>query len=144
MMAGITSKDTRPELVVRKSLWHEGIRYRLHRKNMPGRPDLVLPKHKAVIFIHGCFWHQHDCHLFKWPSTRPDFWKTKLERNVIRDCKVQDELLNQGWRCLIIWECSLKGKNKLPRDEMVKRVIEWLHSDNNKMTIRGRNAELSK
>ena len=82
MMSGIKSKNTKPELIIRKALFKKGFRFKLHDKSLPGKPDLVLPKYDAVIFIHGCFWHQHNCHLFKWPSTRPEFWETKIHRNV--------------------------------------------------------------
>ena len=85
MMAGIRGKDTRPELVLRTALHRRGFRYRLHRRDLPGTPDLVFPGRKAVIFVHGCFWHGHDCHLFHWPQTRADFWRGKIGGNIARD-----------------------------------------------------------
>lgn len=126
MMAGIRAKDTKPEMIVRKALHHVGFRYRLHVKDLPGKPDLVLPKYKAVIFVNGCFWHGHDCHLFKMPSTRREFWKDKIHRNHERDLEVQGRLLESGWRRLIIWECALKGRSKLDFSILIQTVAAWL------------------
>lgn len=141
MMAGIKNKNTKPELIVRKALHATGFRYSLHDKNLPGKPDLVFPKYKAVIFIHGCFWHQHNCHLFKWPKTRSEFWKTKITGNVERDRRQIEELKNQGWRVLIIWECRLKGKLKDPLETLISDVKTWLLHGNNFMEIPWRPAE---
>ncbi len=105
-MSGIRGKNTKPELLIRSELHKAGFRYRLHRKDLPGRPDLVFSRHRAVLFVHGCFWHQHDCHLFKWPSTRPEFWREKIEGNLERDRKQYAELQNAGWRIATIWECA--------------------------------------
>jgi len=138
MMAGIRSKDTKPEIIIRKALHARGFRYRLHSKNIPGKPDLVLKKYNAVIFIHGCFWHRHDCHLFKWPSTRKEFWKKKIEGNVERDRKNRKLLQEQGWRIATIWECALKGKTKLDPDVFVDRLSEWILSGGDSITIEGR------
>ena len=85
MMSGIRYKDTKPEIIIRKALHAKGFRYSLHNNKLPGKPDIVLPKYNAIIFIHGCFWHQHNCHLFKWPSTRPEFWQNKISGNKERD-----------------------------------------------------------
>jgi len=105
MMAGIKGKNTKPEVAIRKALFSKGYRYRLHKKSLPGKPDLVLAKYNTVIFIHGCFWHRHGCHLFKWPSTRPEFWKDKINGNKARDLKHFKELSELKWRVLVIWEC---------------------------------------
>lgn len=129
MMAGIKGKDTKPELVVRKALHKLGFRYSLHSKTLPGKPDLVFRKYNAVIFVHGCFWHQHNCILFKWPSSRREFWRAKLERNVQVDTKALAALLQSGKRVAIIWECALKGKKKLPFEEMIRTVSDWLLSE---------------
>lgn len=136
-MSGIRGKDTKPELTVRKGLYAKGFRYRLHYKRLPGKPDIVLPKYHAVVFIHGCFWHGHDCHLFKWPSSRPEFWKTKISRNKEKDSEVMDELGKLGWRVMIIWECSLKGKGRRPLDEVIERASNWILKGSGKSQIRG-------
>lgn len=135
-MAGIRGKNTRPEIVIRKALHRQGFRFRLHEKSLPGKPDLVLPKYRAVIFVHGCFWHGHDCHLFKWPSSRPDFWRTKIEGNKANDEKALQALRQDGWRSLTIWECALKGKTKKPLDEVIETASEWLKSGEAEMEIR--------
>lgn len=109
MMAGIRGKDTEPELALRRSLHALGFRYRLHVKGIPGKPDLVLPKYKAVIFVHGCFWHRHPgCRYATTPSTRPDFWAAKFDANVARDKAVQTVLVQKGWRVATVWECALR------------------------------------
>lgn len=106
MMAGIRGKDTKPEMLVRRALHKAGFRYRLHVKDLPGRPDIVLPKYRTVIFVHGCFWHGHDCKHFKWPKTRAEFWRKKIEGNVTRDRIAVSELERRGWRVITIWECD--------------------------------------
>nr|WP_232897359.1 very short patch repair endonuclease [Pontibaca salina] len=109
MMAGIKGKDTKPELVLRRALHARGFRYRLHSKNVPGRPDLVFSKHHAIVFVHGCFWHRHEgCRYTTTPSTRPEFWLTKFDANVARDRSVHDQLLDAGWRVATVWECALR------------------------------------
>lgn len=109
MMSGIRGRDTRPEMMVRKFLHARGYRFRLHRKDLPGRPDIVLPRFRTCIFIHGCFWHHHEgCRFAVLPKTRADFWAQKLRGNVERDRRAQEELARTGWRVLIIWECELK------------------------------------
>ncbi|MCI4671517.1 MAG: very short patch repair endonuclease [Bacteroidia bacterium] len=137
MMAGIKGKDTKPEVVIRKALHKKGFRYRLHLKALPGKPDLVLKKYKAVIFIHGCFWHLHDCHLFKWPSTRPKFWKEKISRNKFRDEEQIKALISTNWRVLLIWECAFKGKNKLPFHKIIEKTSTWIRSEVQFQEIQG-------
>jgi len=111
MMAGIRGKDTKPEMAVRRALFAAGFRFRLHRRDLPGAPDVVLPGRRIAVFIHGCFWHMHEgCSHAKLPATRPDFWKAKLEGNVERDQRAVEELLAQGWRVLVVWECATKEK----------------------------------
>lgn len=107
MMSGIRGKDTRPEMVVRQYLHRHGFRYRLHDRQLPGHPDIVLPKYKTVVFVHGCFWHKHDCQNFVWPKTRKEFWAEKIMGNVARDLHNEKKLLDQGWRVLVVWECSV-------------------------------------
>ena len=108
MMSGIKGKNTKPEMIVRKALHKAGYRYRLHDKRLPGKPDIVLPKYKTVIFVHGCFWHHHDCKYFKWPKTRPEFWRTKIEGNVERDKKAYAKLQRLGWKVVVVWECDIR------------------------------------
>ena len=139
MMAGIRNKDTRGELLIRKSLHALGFRYQLHRKDLPGKPDLVFPKFRAVIFINGCFWHAHNCYLFKWPSTRPEFWQKKISSNKTRDAKNIDECSALGWKVLIIWECALKGKTKRSLNEVINTTQNWLLYDSQNAQIEGRN-----
>jgi DNA mismatch endonuclease (patch repair protein) len=137
MMAGIKGKNTKPELVMRSGLHALGFRYRLHVKNLPGKPDMVFPKHNAVLFIHGCFWHGHDCYLFKWPSSRIDFWTTKINRNKEIDQISIEKLRNAGWRVGIIWECSLKGKFRLPLASVIEECAQWLLSEHDILEIKG-------
>ncbi|WP_127651336.1 very short patch repair endonuclease [Pseudomonas koreensis] len=114
MMSMIKSKNTKPEMIVR-SMCHElGFRYRLHRKDLPGSPDLVFPKHRLCIFVHGCFWHRHPgCKYAYTPKSRPDFWLPKLAKNVERDLQVQERLKALGWKVVIVWECHTKDREIL-------------------------------
>jgi DNA mismatch endonuclease (patch repair protein) len=107
-MSQIHSKNTKPELIVRKYLWAQGYRYRLHRKDLPGKPDIVLPKYHAIIFVHGCFWHRHNCRFASTPATRKEFWEKKLNGNVERDKRNIQELIRLNWRILVLWECEIK------------------------------------
>jgi len=108
-MSRIKNRDTKPELIVRKQLHSMGYRFRLHKKNLPGNPDIVLPKYKTIIFVHGCFWHRHkSCQYAYNPKSRVDFWQNKFFQNVKRDRKVLNELLTLGWRVMVIWECETK------------------------------------
>lgn len=129
-MAGIQAKNTKPEIKIRKALFQIGYRYRIHDNKLPGKPDLVFPKYNAVIFVHGCFWHAHDCHLFKWPSTRKEFWHTKIAGNKERDKKHLKSLLSSKWRVMTIWECSLKGKHQLSFEKIIQETDQWLQSSN--------------
>lgn len=127
MMSGIRCKNTRPEMLIRSRLHKNGFRYRLHDRKLPGKPDIILKKYRAVIFIHGCFWHKHECHLFKWPQTRPEFWRNKINRNFSNDQKAVAALRNSGWRVCIVWECTLKGK-KSDLDAVIAKITAWLAS----------------
>jgi DNA mismatch endonuclease, patch repair protein len=138
MMSGIRGTNTRPELFIRSQLHRRGYRYVLHDKRLPGKPDLVFPSRRAVIFVHGCFWHCHDCHLFKWPSSRMAFWKNKITRNKTNDLKHADALLSQGWRVLTIWECALKGRTRRPPEVIIEAAERWLQSDRVRGVILGR------
>lgn len=115
-MGNIRSKDTSPEIIVRKLTHSLGYRYRLHRKDLPGKPDIVFSNRKKIIFIHGCFWHQHDdpsCKIARIPKSRTEYWVPKLQRNIERDREHQAQLLSMGWRMLVIWECEVKDLEKL-------------------------------
>ncbi len=136
-MASISAKNTKPELLLRKALHRNGLRYRLHGKGLPGKPDLVFRKFNAVVFVNGCFWHGHDCPLFRLPATNRDYWETKIKTNRVRDAKNRDLLLEQNWRVLIVWECSTRGKGRLEFEKLIADVTNWLKSDDKYLEIRG-------
>jgi len=126
MMSGIRHKDTAPELLVRRSLHAQGFRFRLHVAGLPGRPDIILPKHRAAILVHGCFWHRHPgCRFATVPATRPEFWAKKFQRNVERDRQSERDLRQLGWRVATLWECGVRKFD----DEALSRLAEWLRSD---------------
>ena len=125
-MAGIRSKDTKPEKLIRSKLHQRGFRFRVSPRGVYGSPDIVLPRYSAVIFVHGCFWHSHECHLFRLPGTRPEFWRAKLARNRERDVAVHDVLESEGWRQLVVWECALKGSGRLDPDDVADRIGRWI------------------
>lgn len=138
MMSGIRGKNTRPEMLIRKGLFALGLRYRVHGKGLPGRPDLVFHKYKSVVFVDGCFWHGHDCPLFKWPSSNVDFWRNKILRNRELDRVNSKSLKSQGWRIFRIWECALKGPSKRPLEEVVTRTASWIRTGAPSNELRGR------
>ena len=118
-MSAIKSKNTKPEIAVRKLLHSMGYRFRLHRKDLPGSPDIVLPKYKKVIFVHGCFWHRHkNCKYASIPKTRQEFWNKKFKTNIERDLEIQDKIKNLDWRSVVIWECETKNMENL-RDKII-------------------------
>lgn len=125
-MSGIGGKNTKPELLVRKALFAAGFRFRLHRKDLPGRPDVVLPGRRVVVFVHGCFWHAHQgCPYAKTPATRREFWEAKLAANVERDRCTREALLSAGWRVLVVWECATRSSGVRERlSELLTRWIE--------------------
>jgi DNA mismatch endonuclease (patch repair protein) len=135
MMAGIRGKDTRPEMLLRSGLHAMGWRYRLHGRDIAGRPDLVFPGRRALIFANGCFWHGHDCHLFKWPKTRPEFWRTKIESNIERDRRVLTRLETEGWRVAEVWECTLKGRERFPLEAVLAACDAFLRGDESYCSI---------
>lgn len=127
MMSGIRGKNTRPEIIVRKSLFAAGYRFRLHRKDLPGAPDIVLPSRKVAVFVNGCFWHMHaKCQYSKLPSTRLAFWQQKLEANVARDQKSIDALVRSGWRVLTVWECITR--NAATMETLQESLARWIES----------------
>lgn len=137
MMSGIKGTNTRPELFIRKELHARGFRFRLHSSAVVGKPDLILPRYNATIFVHGCFWHRHNCHLFKLPETRQDFWEQKLESNRQRDERVRKTLLANEWRVLTLWECSVRGRTRLNSKELIDRIEKWITGRNKELEIRG-------
>ncbi|MFG1292896.1 very short patch repair endonuclease [Xanthobacter versatilis] len=125
MMSGIRGKNTKPELALRRALHARGFRFRLHSGKVYGRPDLFLPKHRAAVFVHGCFWHRHEgCRYATVPATRSEFWGTKFDANVARDNAVRTRLLEGGWRVATVWECALRKPERL--NNVVRIFEEWL------------------
>lgn len=137
-MSGIRGRDTGPERLIRGALHRLGFRFRLHAKSVPGRPDLVLPRYGAAVFVHGCFWHGHDCSLFHLPGRRRSFWRAKIGRNAERDAEVAVQLEQQGWRQLTIWECAFRGPGRIGVEETVRRAARWITSRRTRGEIRGK------
>lgn len=132
IMSKISSKNTKPEIILRKALFEKGFRYRINYKKLPGSPDIVLPKYKTVIFVHGCFWHAHsDCKDGHLPKTNVEFWRNKINSNVERDKKVTKQLMNLGWNILVVWECEIKKKNM---DSLIEKVENILSQNISKHT----------
>jgi DNA mismatch endonuclease (patch repair protein) len=128
-MSRVRSSNTKPELLVRKGLHARGLRFRLHRRDLPGRPDIVFASRRAAVFVHGCFWHGHDCPLFKVPSTRTDFWVRKISANSKRDAAVLASLKSLSWRTIVIWECALRGPIKLSFDHLLDRTQNFIEGN---------------
>ena len=140
MMSGIRGKNTKPELALRRALHGRGFRFRLHSGTVPGRPDLVLRKHRAVVFVHGCFWHRHEgCRFATSPSTRPEFWQAKFEANIARDSAVRRALLDEGWRVATVWECALRKPAQVTA--ATDRLSFWLLSTRDQIEIGGPDAD---
>jgi DNA mismatch endonuclease, patch repair protein len=123
-MAQIKGENTNPEIIIRKFLFSQGYRYRIHYNKLPGKPDVVFPLKNIALFINGCFWHKHDCNNFKWPKSNYDFWKKKITGNVKRDNKNYNAITQQGWKYFVIWECEIKSQ----KNELFKRIIAFLES----------------
>lgn len=134
MMSGIRGKNTKPEMLIRAQLHRRGFRFRLHVRELPGKPDIVFPRYHAVIFVHGCFWHGHNCSYFKWPTTRPDFWREKIERNRSNDLKAWQALQEMGWRVGIVWECAIRRTGKDVED-VTRHISDWICGDKPSMEI---------
>jgi len=127
-MSRIRGRDTRPELAVRKALHASGLRYRIHVRELPGRPDFVFPKYRVAVFVNGCFWHGHRCALFKTPATRTDFWLSKIERTCARDRENAAALLRSGWRIVTVWECALKGRARIAVSDVILSCERFIRS----------------
>jgi DNA mismatch endonuclease (patch repair protein) len=137
-MSRIRDRDTGPELLLRKALHRSGLRYRLHVRTLPGRPDIVLQKYHAVFQVHGCFWHGHNCPMFKTPGTRPEFWIKKIDENRRRDQRTFRQLRDDGWRIATVWECSLRGPARRTPDEVARLCRSFLSSKRSDVEISGR------
>nr|WP_318653932.1 very short patch repair endonuclease [Pseudomonas sp. MWU12-2029] len=141
MMSGIKGKNTKPEVSIRKALHARGFRYRMHVNDLPGKPDLVLPKYKAVVFVHGCFWHGHSCRYFKAPKTRTAFWIDKIQKNRDRDELQVNALLASGWRVLLIWECAVRSAAKGRLPVLMDQIVGWLENGEKYMQIQEKTTE---
>ncbi|MCG9703215.1 DNA mismatch endonuclease Vsr [Vibrio natriegens] len=137
-MRAIKSRDTKPEMMLRRLLYQNGYRYRVSSPNLPGKPDIWIAKWNTAIFVNGCFWHMHSCEMFKLPGTRTDFWLEKLEGNRKRDREKIQELNSLGIRVLVIWECSLRGRAKLTPEILLSLVKTFLLTDNPVAEISGK------
>jgi len=127
IMSMVGQKNTGPEIKLRKALHRLGLRYRLHDNKLPGSPDIIFPRYKAVLFVHGCFWHRHTCKATTTPGNNQAFWLKKFDNNVARDRRDVETLLTKGWRVAIVWECVLKGKRgQLPERMVANIILEWL------------------
>jgi len=123
-MSQIKAKNTKPEMIVRRWLWRNGYRYKLHRKDLPGKPDIVFAGRRKVIFVNGCFWHKHYCSYFKWPKSNVELWRRKIEGNVHRDANNFIALTADGWNYLVVWECEIKEKNLEPLWDRIKEFLD--------------------
>jgi len=138
IMAAIRGKDTGPEMKIRSLLHRAGFRFRLHARELPGRPDIVFPRHHAVIFVHGCFWHGHDCPAFRRAGTNKEFWDAKIQGNRDRDERTRTALIKLGWRVAVVWECGISGPSRLKDEILARRIGAWLLSNRRSLDIRGR------
>ena len=137
IMARIKNKNTKIELLVRKALYSRGFRYRIHVGDFAGKPDLAFKKYNALVFIHGCFWHGHDCSLFRLPKTNTEFWEKKIQRNKEKD--MQNTLINlsKGLRQLVVWECSIRGKDNDSFQKVIQKIESWILSNRKEMQVKG-------
>jgi DNA mismatch endonuclease, patch repair protein len=136
-MSRVRGRDTKPELLLRRGLHAAGFRFRLHATDLPGRPDIVFPRYRAAILVHGCFWHGHDCPLFKMPATRRKFWSSKISGNRERDKRTTAALLANGWRILTVWECTLRGPGRQPLPGVIDRCATFIRGKKKRATLRG-------
>ena len=136
-MRRIRGKDTKPELALRSALHRLGLRFRLHRTDLPGKPDIVFPSKKVVIDVRGCFWHKHDCNDFHWPSENQAFWRDKINSTANRDRRNEDRLAALGYRVAIVWECALRRKPDKEIDRIARQCARWLHSKARTIDVSG-------
>lgn len=133
MMSGIRGRNTQPEMALRKALHHLGFRYRLHGRKLPGRPDIVFPRYRAIVFVHGCFWHRHQgCPYCTTPSSNAEFWASKFAESTGRDVRNVERLRSEGWRIAIVWECFMRGN---PADKVAADVAQWLRSESPELEL---------
>lgn len=128
VMSHIRGKNTKPEMIIRSGLHKLGYRFRLHHKKLPGKPDIVLPRYNVIILVNGCFWHGHNCPLFRLPGTRTSFWKKKIEDTRLRDSKNITEYKKLGWRVLVVWECAIRGKDDTELASLINKCDRWIQS----------------
>ena len=138
IMSSVGQKDTGPETLLRSALHKAGLRYRLHDRRLPGSPDLVFPRYRAVIFVHGCYWHSHGCYKSTVPKSRREFWEDKFRANLERDERNISLLRELGWRVMVVWECALIGKHALPLNEVTKQIRGWLIGQENCEQVSGK------
>jgi DNA mismatch endonuclease, patch repair protein len=136
-MSRIRSKDTKPEMQMRRGLHAAGLRYRLHAPSLPGTPDIVFPRYRAVLLIHGCFWHGHNCVLFKIPATRAEFWAKKIAGNRARDERTAEALKDAGWRVLTVWECTLRGPVRRPLEAVINSCVAFIKGNTSQADLSG-------
>lgn len=129
IMSRVKSRNTYPEVFVRSVLCRAGYRYRLHKKNIPGSPDIVMKSRGRIVFVNGCFWHGHDCHETRLPKSNRKFWRDKIKRNKARDIRNLTECRQLGWSCLVVWECALRGKGRLSEERLTREIITWLERE---------------
>ncbi len=139
----VKSKNTKLEVAIRSGLHRSGFRFRLHVKELPGKPDIVLKKYNAAIFVNGCFWHGHDCEIYRPPSTNTDYWKEKIANTQHRDLLNKTTLTLNDWKVLTIWECSLRGKNKLSDCELMRNIVDWIRFGIGNAEVRGKHTATS-
>ncbi len=135
MMSGIRGRNTKPEKLIRSMLHRQGFRFRLNVRSLPGTPDIVLPRYRTVILVHGCFWHGHECPLFRLPATRTEFWQKKIHGNRLNDQKVRANLISSGWRVGIVWECAVRGKGRNLED-VSRQISDWMRSSARLLEVR--------
>lgn len=136
-MASVRQRDTSPERIIRSLLHRAGFRFRTSVRRLAGSPDIVLPRWRTVIFVHGCFWHGHDCHLYKLPATRTDFWRSKVVANITRDRNAIDALHKAGWKTIVVWQCSITGKSRLKSDALSRVLVAAVNGNTPMIEVRG-------
>lgn len=136
-MRRIRGRDTKPEMLLRRGLHAAGLRFRLHARDLPGRPDLVFPRHRAAVLVHGCFWHGHNCPMCRLPATSPEFWARKIEGNRARDRRTTEALARAGWRVMTVWECSLRGPARRPLGDVLARCAGFIRSGGDRAELEG-------